>query len=577
MGERKRCQLRIHVPFRCLRLAGPALGLWVALAMVLPTVAFAAPEDFPRPASLEPAVTFWKRVYTEVNTTGGFLHDSRYLGVVYEAVELPGGLSRRARDRWLQKQRAPYKTILNRLAQGKRTGLTAEEARILGMFPEGVSNATLRAAAGRIRFQLGQANRFREGVVRMGRWEKHIREVLRREGLPEELVALPHVESSFNPNARSHVGASGIWQFTRSTGRIFMRVDAVVDERNDPFIATVAAAQLLKKNHQRVDSWPLALTGYNHGIAGMARAAKRLGTKDIGVIVEKYKSRTFGFASRNFYASFLAASDINSDIAGHFGPVRKDPREDPEIVALQHYYRPAALGQAFGVTVKALREANPALGDAVWANQKYVPKDYPLRVPRDPMRGAARVVLASVPASEMFAQQIRDVRYKVRRGDTVGGIARRHGVRASEIVALNGLRSAHRIRIGQVLELPINGRSGRRAAPPAAPSSRPQDGLYRVRRGDSLDAIARRFGVGVTALAAENGVANPRSLQVGQLLKMPGSTTSNPSGTYTVRRGDTLDSIARRHGTSAGRIASLNGIRNRHRIHPGQELQVPKN
>ena len=579
MGERKRCLLQFHVSLRRMtspRLV-PGLVLGFALAFGAAAAARAAPEDFPRPASLEPAVAFWKRVYTEVDTSHGLLHDSRNLSVVYEVVDLPEGLSRRARDRWLDKKRAPYKSALRRLARGKRSGLSAEERRILAMFPDGVTNATLRAAAGRIRFQLGQADRFRAGAIRMGRWEAHIRDVLAREGLPAELIALPHVESSFNPAARSHVGASGIWQFTRSTGRLFMRVDSVVDERNDPFMASVAAARLLKKNHERLDSWPLALTGYNHGIAGMARAARRLGTNDIGVIVQRYKSRTFDFASRNFYASFLAASDINQDLEAYFGPLRKDPAEDPEIVQLPHYYRPVALGQAFGVSLAALREANPALGDAVWANQKYVPRDYPLRVPRDPMRGAPRVVLASVPESQRFGRQIRDLRYKVRRGDTVGAIARRYGVRASEIVALNGLRSAHRIRIGQVLELPVNGRRGRVAAA-ARPVAPPADGLYRVRRGDSLAAIARRFGVSAVDLAAANRVRDPRRLQIGQLLKLPGSAPAGGAkspATYTVRRGDTLDGIARRFGTSTRRIASLNGIRNRHRIMPGQRLQVP--
>ena len=545
--------------------------------------AHAAPEDFPRPASIEPAVAFWKRVYSEVDTGHGLLHDARNLAVVYEVVDQPDNLSRRGRDRWMTTKREHYKAILRRLAGGKRTGLSAEEARVLALFPKGVSNATLKTASSQIRFQLGQADRFREGVVRMGRWEHHIRSVLAREGLPAELVALPHVESSYNPAARSHVGASGIWQFTRSTGRLFMQVDHVVDERNDPFLATEAAAQLLKRNHKRVDSWPLALTGYNHGIAGMQRAARKLGTKDIGVIIEKYQSRTFGFASRNFYVSFLAASDINEDIAAHIGPVTKDPAENPEIVELDHYYRPAALAQAFGVPISALKEMNPALRDPVWSDQKYVPKGYPLRIRRDPLRADGGVVLASVPADQRFSQQIRDVRYKVRRGDTVGAIARRYGVSQNEIVALNNLRSRNQIRVGQMLELPSGSRGTRSVSQVAsatrAPTPRPADGVYRVRRGDSIDKIARRHGVSASALASTNGIRNPHQIRVGQLLKLPGVASGSGSdasaNVYTVRRGDTLDAIARRFGTTPSSIVAMNGIRNKHRIMPGQRLQVP--
>ena len=369
--------------------------MWRARSQWLPVLlavsflalpALGAPEDFPRSPALEPKIAFWKRIYSQIDSDHGLLHDSRDLRVVYAIVGLPEGLGRRARDRLLQKERAPYKRILARLGQGKRTGLSVEEQRVLAMFPADVSNATLRAAAGRIRFQLGQADRFREGVVRMGRWEWYIRQVLAERGLPAELIALPHVESSFNPDARSHVGASGIWQFTRSTGRFFMQIDHVVDERNDPFIATLAAAKLLKKNHERVDNWPLALTGYNHGIAGMERAARRLGTRDMAVIIEKYKSRTFGFASRNFYVSFLAAAEINQNPEAYLGPITKDPAENPEIVALPHYYHASTLAQAFGVPIGALRDANPALREPVWSEQKYAPKGYPLRIQRDPLR-----------------------------------------------------------------------------------------------------------------------------------------------------------------------------------------------
>ena len=86
-------------------------------------------------------------------------------------------------------------------------------------------------------------------------------------GVPIEIAALPHVESSYNPDARSHVGASGIWQFTRSTGRRFMRVDHVVDERNDPFAATRAAGRLMAYNYSITGNWPMAITAYNHGLA----------------------------------------------------------------------------------------------------------------------------------------------------------------------------------------------------------------------------------------------------------------------------------------------------------------------
>jgi len=214
---------------------------WLAGGACLPVLVFAlagaalaAPKDFPEPPALRPRVAFWLRVYTEVDTRSGFFHDSEDLAIVYETVRLPSTKNRRQRGRWLDQRRKHYRNLLRGLASGRRHHLSAEQARVLSMFPENVSRATLRAASNRVRFQLGQADNFREGLRRMGRWENYIRKTLEEHGLPTELVALPHVESSFNPNARSHAGASGIWQFTRSTGRLFLRIDHVMDERTTP-------------------------------------------------------------------------------------------------------------------------------------------------------------------------------------------------------------------------------------------------------------------------------------------------------------------------------------------------------
>ncbi|MDX1649652.1 MAG: LysM peptidoglycan-binding domain-containing protein, partial [Myxococcota bacterium] len=479
-------------------------------ALAVPPAARAA-EPFPKPAALEPAIEFWRRVFTEVDTNGGFIHDARHLGVVYEVVRHPEGRSARSRARHQERRKDHYRAILRRLAAGRRTGLSEEE-RVLALFPDGVSNARLREAATDVRFQLGQADKFRAGLRRMGRWEGFIRRTLAERGLPTELVALPHVESSFNPAARSHVGASGIWQFTRSTGRLFMRVDHVVDERNDPFLASVAAARLLAQNYERLGHWPLAITAYNPGAAGMARAVRRLGTTDIDVIVDRYRSRTFGFASRNFYVEFLAAMDIEEAPERWFGRVRKDPPENPEILVLDHYYPATSLARVFGITPQAMRAANPALRDPVWEGRKHVPKGYPLRVPRDPLRAAPDVVVASVPAGERFASQVPDRTHRVRRGESLSVIASRYGVSQSEIAALNGLRSRHRIYVGQVLRLPVRGGAARAAAPPPG-------GVYRGRRGDPVAALARRVGVGTRELVAANALRDPDRLSIGQSLR----------------------------------------------------------
>jgi membrane-bound lytic murein transglycosylase D len=209
--------------------------------------------------------------------------------------------------------------------------LSAEDQRVLALW-RGVANPQRLLEASRtIRFQLGQSDRFREGLVRSTVWEGHIAEVFANQGLPPELASLPHVESSFNPAAYSKVGAAGLWQFMRSTGRRFMRIDDAVDERMDPYRSTEAAAQLLAYNYRVLGTWPLALTAYNHGAGGLRRAKQELGTDDYVTINRLHKGRTFGFASRNFYPSFLAALTIDQNPEKYFGPIERRRKNSPRL------------------------------------------------------------------------------------------------------------------------------------------------------------------------------------------------------------------------------------------------------
>ncbi|MEM7412485.1 MAG: LysM peptidoglycan-binding domain-containing protein [Myxococcota bacterium] len=492
-----------------------------AALLILLMASTALAEKLPTPPSLVPAVRFWTRIYTEVDTNSGLIHDSVNLGVVYETVRFPEGISYRARERRNEKTKKKIRAALLALAKGKRTGLTSMQSRVLAQWPKNVSNATLRKAADQVRFQLGLSNRFRAGLERSGIWRSHIEKALDRHGVPEELVALPHVESSYNPKAYSSVGAAGMWQFTRSTGRLFMRIDSVVDERLDPYIATESAARLLKKNYQITGAWPLAITAYNHGAAGMRRASKKLGTKDMGEIVRRYKSRTFGFASRNFYASFQAASNVDKDPTRHFGKVQfQSPRQYTEIKL--PWFTPASeLARALGIDTRVLKESNPALRPAVWNGNKHIPANFTLKVPQGTLHQSTDVLIAKVPAQARHSQQHRDRYHKVRRGETLSRIAKRYGVRERELVAINNLRSRHRIRVGQVLVLP--GGSGGSVSVAREPV--PASGQYRVRRGDTLSIIAKRFGVSERALQRENGIRNRNRIAVGQRLRIPGATT----------------------------------------------------
>ena len=197
---------------------------------------------------------------------------------------------------------------------------------MLALWGPNPSAILLRDATQRIRFQLGQADRFKEGLIRSSSWQTHIAETFANQGLPPELAVLPHVESSFNAAAYSKVGAAGLWQFMRSTGRRYMRVDDAVDERLDPYRSTEAAAQLLAYNYRVLGSWPLALTAYNHGAAGMRRARETVGTDDFVKINRTYNSRTFGFASRNFFPVVPGRADHRRESGEILRPARSPAR-----------------------------------------------------------------------------------------------------------------------------------------------------------------------------------------------------------------------------------------------------------
>lgn len=410
-------------------------------------------ENFPRPAGLEKDVNFWLRVYTEINTRSGFIHDSYNLAVVYDTVQLDGGP--RSNRNKIKATKAKYEKILKKLATGQRDNLTAEEKRVLNLWGESTPSKRFKQAAGNIRFQRGQSNRFREGVIRSGEWREYINQTFIDRQLPVELSALPHVESSFNPNAYSHVGAAGMWQFIRSTGRRYMQIDYVIDERMDPFASTVAAAKLLQHNYNITKSWPLALTAYNHGVASMRRAINKLGTRDIEIIVRNYDGRAFGFASRNFYVAFLAALEVDQNPEKYFGNLNLAKPYDYDVVTLSEYIFAEDIANATNANESVLKRHNKSLLDSVWNGNKRIPRGYKLRIPKEVLQEPVSQSIASLSPSLRFDEQTPDLFHYVVRGDTISEIAQRYGYSIREVMAANGMQSGHYIRVGQKLRLPV--------------------------------------------------------------------------------------------------------------------------
>ena len=429
-----------------------------------------AQETFPAPAELQRDIDFWVSIFSHYTTEQGVLHDNRNLAIVYERVDLPASMERRERQRRVAKRREKIQATLRSLAGGKRENLNDEEARVLALWPNGVSNATLSTAAKRIRYQQGLKDRFEQGLIRSGRWRDYIEEEFAALGVPSDLAALPHVESSYNPNARSHVGASGIWQFTRSTGRRFMRIDHVLDERNDPFAATRAAGKLLAYNYSITGNWPMAITAYNHGLGGVRRAMRKYGDEAYAEIIRKYDGRTFGFASRNFYVAFLAARQVDQNPQQYFPGVKTEQAVDYATIGLQNFIAANDLAKSLGVTPANLAVHNPALQATVWQGSKHLPKGFNLRLPQSALDAPIASLIAGVAAEKWQASQLPDLFHRVARGDTLSEIAETYKTRVSTLVALNNLGSSHRIRAGQQIRLPAAGPAPPQVTTPARPA-----------------------------------------------------------------------------------------------------------
>lgn len=517
----------------------PVLRPWLFFLCVLalPLLPQGAHADSPfvRPPDLEPDIQFWTRIYTKVTTNGGLIHDDRYLGVVYEEIKFDPTASPRQRQHVVEDARDHYAAVLRRLISVPEGNWTTEDKRVRALWPSQAGARDFSAAAEHVRFQLGQSDRFREGLVRSGEWETHIADTLATLGLPKEIAALPHVESSFNTAAYSKVGAAGMWQFMRSTGRRFMRIDAVVDERMDPFKSTVGAAQLLQYNYQLLGSWPLAITAYNHGAEGMRRAKSQMGTDDIVTIVRKYQSRTFGFASRNFYVCFLAALEVDRNPETYFGGIVRKPTIRSHTIVLEHYTPLDAIESASGIDRATLRSLNPSLLGSVWNGSRFVPRGFELRLPDNGQPFDASAMLARVPADQRYAMQRTDPTYRVRKGETLATIAQARGTTAAALASLNRLKPNQALTRGQVLRLPEPRPLAVAAATPL-PAKPELMEVYVVRRGDALSEIAKRVGVSESELMRINGLRDRDYLYEGQQLRVAAGTAqpAEPTGVITI-------------------------------------------
>lgn len=452
----------------------------LAGVLFLPATAATLTDDpFPQPASLHSAVNFWIDIYSKYGTNRAVIHDSSDLSVVYDVFTLPEN-SRKASE-LVTERKEHFGLLLRRILLKNQQGLTIEEQQVLSKFAQPVSRARLEAAQRNIRFQLGQKDRFLAGVIRSGTYLDHIRTVLKEEGVPEDLAYLPHVESSFDLRAYSKYGAAGMWQFLRSTGRRYLRINAAVDERFDPFVASHAAARHLKREYELLGSWPLAVLAYNHGARGVRRAVEQVGSSDIDVIITRYEGRTFGFASKNFYPSFLAARHVAKNVHAYFGAVAVESPANVAPIRLREPMFLSHLANQLPLTEAELVAVNPALRAAVVKGYRKIPRNQTIYVPTELVAKASEIdydapekrpIKNVQPVSDeqrelarLFTKEksLRLLRVsgptawlKVDTDETLGHYATWANTSTAVLRELNGIRRSRDVRLGELIKVDLS-------------------------------------------------------------------------------------------------------------------------
>ncbi len=313
-------------------------------ALAAATLLFCAPlfaevrvHHFPVPPTVSQQARFWEAIFKRYPASSIVIHDALHPHIVIDIIDFKvfadrfkngRPYNRREMDLVIQRYMKRYQEALARLRKEGPSAVRAGamEKRVHQVYSEDKSAlADMLAGKVQLRAQRGLADDFKIAVTRAKKYLPYMEKTFREKGLPVDLTRIVFVESMFNVNAVSKVGASGIWQFMPETAHHFLVLNPFVDERNSPFKATQAAAKLLQQNFDLLKNWPLAVTAYNHGTAGIQRAVKNLKTRDLDQIIRSFRSPTFGFASRNYYGEFIAARNVYNAHYYHYEDKSANP------------------------------------------------------------------------------------------------------------------------------------------------------------------------------------------------------------------------------------------------------------
>ena len=349
------------------------------------------PEVFKIPTSQRKRSSFWFDIYTRYSSRFHVIHHVDYPWLIFKVIDTTPLLLGNE-NRWVKYHRA--KSAVDRSVQLVRQELVAlakiknyskvtpQQQRYLDLLSEipGPRKKVLLAAIRNVRSQTGQKDFFKEGIITSGKYIPQMEEIFAQYDLPVELTRLPLVESSFNENATSKVGASGIWQFMPYTGKAYLKINDSIDERNSPLKSSEAAAKYLLMSFRLLKTWPLAITAYNHGPNGVRKAVMKHHTEDLSTLIDN--SSRFGFASSNYYASFLAALYAERYQEEAFGQLPKYPAHKVEPIVLASSIRVGTLAAIAGITLEELRLYNKDLKRRSIGANSELPRRYRVFLPQ---------------------------------------------------------------------------------------------------------------------------------------------------------------------------------------------------
>jgi len=420
------------------------------------------------------------------------------------------------------------------------------------------------------RFKGAERRSFVDALKRSGRYRPEIVEALKDAGLPTELSWLPLIESGFKVKALSRARALGLWQFIPSTGYKFgLKRDQWIDERMDVRKSTQAAVAYLQELHKIFGDWCTVLAAYNCGEARVLRVIRSQNINYLDNFWDLYDRLPRETAS--YVPRFLAALHIiNDPQAWGFDLKSLEAPIAYDLVPVSVQLRLKDIAGVLDMPERTLERLNPELRHKVTP-----PRTYELKVPK----GQKTILTAKLEEIPIYTPPRRYYAYHVvRQGDTLSRLASRYRTTVGALMKANNLRKEDYIKVGQRLKMPMTGgglvsaRAGGATGYDASKAIR-----YRVKRGDSLWLLARRYDTNIKEIMRLNNLKSPR-LHVGQKLVIyegsRGEDAQEGTKTYRVKTGDSPFQIAMEHRMKLERFLSLNDLTPRSKIYPGQVFLV---